>query len=338
MTRQALLRTVADIFVSNPNPNNPITSSQGVQQLLVDPSKSLDFSELIDAYYSGESKKSRKIRKMKLLKSICVIEKYNSKVDVDEIPESSAHFNSEQFHTAQKRLTSLRTIASNLIQQANSKVAEDLKYDTPRKYTGRQLHTLQDFYSHTNWIENWVDEVDKIIPYSVLGERNQEIKNVAADIPNPCSDCTYVRKLKWFPFSGFVIKSTSVYECNDNLDSTVKIQKLLTSGYTKGGKDTNNKEIVKPDGKCSHGGIIDGSTDHSATGGINKDSLHPLIASHYYYHREAADVAQRHSHQLLLSMRNDVQNDKLFSAFLGIEVELYTTIAVVVDTINFENC
>ena len=334
MTRQALLRIAAEIFISNPNPNYR-SSSQDVQALL-DSGEELDISKLIDAYYSNESEGSRKRRKAKFCKSIDAVIKFNAKVDMDELRIAAAHFDSEQFESAQERLIDFRSSARSLILHQASKMAAQYEgdYDNARKHMGRLLHTLQDFYSHTNYIENWVDEAATIIPYDILGESGRAITNVA-ELENPCLDCTktstsvFIGIINVVSF-GQVIESTSIYDCNDNLDSSLKSQKKLTSGYSQGGKDSKNHEvIVKPPGKCSHGGVMDGSTDQSATGGINKDSSHLELASHHYYHRVAADVAQQHSYEFLLNLRSDVDNDKWFSEVLGLE--LIITIAVVIE-------
>ena len=63
--------------------------------------------------------------------------------DVDYPPEkalAAAHFDSEQFASGQDCLLALRQSA---VQAGN--------YDGARRVTGRMFHTLQDFYSHTNW-------------------------------------------------------------------------------------------------------------------------------------------------------------------------------------------
>ena len=340
MTKQALLRTAAQFFIFNPNPNYQ-SGSQAVQRLVDSVERAgekLDISKLIDAYYSNESEGSRKRRKAKLCKSIDTVIKYNAQVDTEELRIAAAHFDSEQFESAQKRLVDFRSSVQLLILHQSSNRNYEEEYDNARKQMGRLLHTLQDFYSHSNYIENWVDEVQIIHPYNVLGQPGKVIENVAK-LESPCLDCIktgtsmLITLLDLMSF-GQVIESTSIYDCIDNLDASLKSRKELTSGYSQGGKYSSGEVIgeviVKPSGKCSHGGVIDGSTDQSATGGINKDSPHLELASHHYYHGMAADVAQQHSYEFLLSLWNDVRNDQWFGEFLGLG-KLITTIAVVID-------
>ena len=194
------------------------------------------------------------------------------------------------------------------------------------------LHTLQDFYSHTNWIENWMGEVTTISPYDVLGEFGMEIGNTVSKSTSTCSDCTKTGSLSFFKrrlLYGIFAETSSLYECEDNLADFLKKQKILTSGYYSGGKDDDGMIIMKSPGKCSHGGITDGTTDASATGGINKDSTHSELASHYKLHAQAVELAQKHSMQMLLKIRQDVNNDRLFIEFLGLEENPPSSLAIV---------
>ena len=330
MTREAILQTVADIFINNPNPKYA-SSVQDVQQLVN--SNKLDSLKLIKAYHGDErGNEYLKRRAKKLNEIIDDIGKHNGNVDIYELKKTEAHFDSEQFKAGQNRLIKFRRMATMLIKKT------DPDYDNARKFTGRLLHTLQDFYSHTNWIENWVGEADPIIPYRVLGEMNKVIETVSK-LDNPCTDCRKVGFIEDLslksPYLTILspieyVQSSSIYACEDNLHSSLKSQKLLTSGYSHDGEDTDGNVIVKTNGKCSHGGIIDGSQDKSAKGGINKDSTHPELASHYKYHKQAAAVAQQHSYELLSSMRNDVNNDLMFGTFLGIEIA--ASVGIVIDT------
>lgn len=57
-------------------------------------------------------------------------------------------------------------------------------FDKARRDTGRMLHTLQDFYSHSNWIENGNSDI-----YLKLGRPGERPEPIADDTQETCSDC-----------------------------------------------------------------------------------------------------------------------------------------------------
>ena len=57
-------------------------------------------------------------------------------------------------------------------------------YELARRETGRMLHTLQDFYSNTNWIEN-----GNIQPYYVLGRTAQRPGLIVSPSTQTCVNC-----------------------------------------------------------------------------------------------------------------------------------------------------
>ena len=118
-----------------------------------------------------------------------------------------AHFDAEQFESGQNCLIALRRSVVSSIQAGD--------YDTARKDMGRIFHTLQDFYSHSNWIEN-----DNQAPNPVLGQPNKRIENVASPTQQTCTDC---------PSKTFI--GRNFYECNNNIIESLKDNGILTSGY-----------------------------------------------------------------------------------------------------------
>ena len=72
--------------------------------------------------------------------------------------------------------------------------------------------------------------------------------------------------------------------------------------------------IEKPSGKCSHGGYFDSSSDFHARGGINKDSLYPIICS---LHFEAARLAKEATAKILREIAAEVGDAGKFAAFLN---------------------
>ena len=180
---------------------------------------------------------------IKFLNALNEIQSAN--VEVDSFPQRSsaaAHFDGEQIKQGSQRIIQLR-------QELVTSLLKGDKLQHARNLAGRALHTLQDFYSHSNWIE-----LGNTKPYDLLGKPGNEIPQdfIAGPTEATCKSCPLEQ--------GSGLPNGS---CEANLD-TVK----LTSGYRSG------QDIKKPKnlGKCSHGGKMDESRLEPATGGINKDS------------------------------------------------------------------
>ena len=226
-----------------------------------------------------------------------VVQKANSDVDFgEEEMLAPAHFDAEQFESGQNRLVVLRRSVVSSIQAGD--------YDTARKDMGRMFHTLQDFYSHSNWIKN-----NNQAPNPVLSQPNKQIENVASPTQQTCTDC---------PSKTFA--GRNFYECNNNIIESLKDNGILTSGYVGKTKDENGKRIEKINGKCSHGGyqITDSEQDLPARGGINKDSPYQMVSPHHYLHFEAARVAQQATIDMLRNLRREVNDDQKFGEYLGV--------------------
>ena len=212
----------------------------------------------------------------------------NSDVDDIEESETEAHFDAEDFIEGNRRLLNLRRI---VITQILNK-----EFERARVAAGRFLHTLQDFYSHSNWIE-----LGHRTPNAALGNPGSKLTNIAPLNSPTCINC----------------QDTT---CRNNLIANVW---FLTSGYYHG------QRIKKPDaetltrtatnqGKCSHGGFIDKSRHSTASGGINKDSTLATFSPHWYLHPEAAEVAIAASVNFFEDIREQV-GSRLFLRFKGLD-------------------
>lgn len=165
---------------------------------------------------------------------------------------------------------------------------------------GRALHALQDFYSHTNWIEIGNTTFN---PNLANFDRTADLlASTAGPNERTCTSCA--------PFSCAF--------CIGNISSA-----RLTSAYFQFAPLIG----AKPAGKCSHGGTGDFSTDDDATGGINKDSFDCEIAPHSYLHQQATSMAKLHTKQFVRNIKDQVTL-KQFKALLGIG----TTLAFAIDT------
>ncbi|XP_044046157.1 von Willebrand factor A domain-containing protein 7-like isoform X2 [Siniperca chuatsi] len=167
---------------------------------------------------------------------------------------------------------------------------------TGRQTLGLVCHTLQDFYSHSNWVE-----LKKTTPYSTLIRPDQPLENLAGPDTPTCRSCT-----------GNI--------CADNILPEVLQQGLLTSGYF------NSLSSAKPAGKCSHGGSSDKSSQKDPVGGINKDAVE---SSHGSLHNKAANLAVDATMELLEDIRGAV-GDKNFLRLMGLSQS--SVLCFVIDT------
>lgn len=116
----------------------------------------------------------------------------------------------------------------------------------------------------------------------------------------------------------FVKCPLEYYECKDN----VLILDKLLSGFYSGQKVPSGENVDKPKdkGKCSHGGILDGSSFVAAEGGINKDSGYTVFSPHASLHRIAADLAINHTQLFFDEIRYEIGNND-YNTFLKLNID-----------------
>ncbi|XP_061433361.1 von Willebrand factor A domain-containing protein 7-like [Lethenteron reissneri] len=211
------------------------------------------------------------------------------------------HFDAEMFVAAQQELVSQR---NGLIRLLHKDEVTSSDYSMARKRTGKILHTLQDFYSHSNWIEMGNTE-----PKNDIFDLSAE-EVAGPDVPT-CTNCG----------------ST----CSDNIRTEINANRLLTSGYYSS-QYIESELIKKPEGKwkCSHGGLLDFTRFKNAQGGINKDSSRETFSPHYKLHGKAVDVAIKATINFFRDLRREVDNDLVFGRYMGFEQT--TSIGFVIDT------
>ncbi|XDV12204.1 hypothetical protein PO909_000919 [Leuciscus waleckii] len=188
---------------------------------------------------------------------IKIISYYNQQTDTDHPLSSKHHFDSETFRDG--KLLIIKGL------DAITTFMKSGKFEDAQKTLGQILHTLQDFYSHSNWIEMGYAE-----PCTAL-------INLEENIPNPADAKTETCE------TGTKDTNTGA-KIKDNIIEN----KILTSGYF---------GASKKKGKCSHGGTLDFTTGfRRGWDGINKDAID---SSHGSLHHKAANVAIAASVQLL---------------------------------------
>jgi hypothetical protein len=116
----------------------------------------------------------------------------------------------------------------------------------------------------------------------------------------------------------FVKCPLQYYNCTNNV---IVLDKLVSGYYT--GQETNDGvKVEKPTLKlkCSHGGILDGSSFIQAEGGMNKDSGYTLFSPHAMLHLQAAELAIQHTKKWFDDIRKEFNDDK-FDRFLQIKID-----------------
>ncbi len=202
----------------------------------------------------------------------------------DDQHTANKHFDGESFAAGQGRLITLR---QNVVASLNNNDANGA-----RQSLGQALHTLQDFYSHSNWVELGNATINSSLGNgATVGAVAGDSSDPTANTTPTCQDCTFSLLSACANFSN----------CSNNL-----VTNLITTGYYSGEDVTKPKLSVGK--KCSHGGLFDGST-FGLTGGINKDSFDCDFSPHYPLHQAAVNLAIQATGQFLSYIQQDLGAD-----------------------------
>ncbi|CAL8402247.1 unnamed protein product [Boreogadus saida] len=259
--------------------------AQSVGTVFTFPPGTLTAGAVAVACSSAESSKSFR-------RAIFGIKARNVRVDLRHALNASFHFDDEMF------LGGRRIIATGLTSVKASN--REGNFETAREILGEILHPLQDFYSHSNWVE-----LGNRSPHPSLLRGGADLGRVAAESRPTCRDCVGE-------------------DCSDNILEDVLREGVLTSGYF---------AIVplvstKPPGKCSHGGGPDQTSTLEPRGGINKDTT---SASHGHLHRDAARLATAATAQLLADVAQ-AAGEADFLRMMGVFSGSSKALVFVVDT------
>lgn len=324
ITRDAVLLTVRDLLRDNPNPDPAVGDSTARIDAI--PTSSLSEATLLQAYFGKKNNDRRQL----LEDAITEMQDGNENVDFAEQTLGEAHFDNELFTESQNRLVRLRQVVLGEIRLHGH-------YSSARTQTGRLFHTLQDFYSHSNWIEN-----GNTAPSDDLTVPGRYLRNTATPDMKTCVPCPVKEKIGFFFGSVLDLKfderANYIYSCKNNVHPDLVSKGIITTGYYAGDLDEDGRRIEKPPNKCSHGGILDASSDQPVRGGINKDSHSKYFAAHSHLHLKAARVAMLASVLFFKNIRREIADDMHFATYLNIELpgsrvaEDVTSIAFVIDT------
>ncbi|XP_026105403.1 von Willebrand factor A domain-containing protein 7-like [Carassius auratus] len=221
--------------------------------------------------------------------NLAIVQTSLSNAAVDRKQFSTAHhFDDEDFKNGRDLITKGVAAVKVSIKKGN--------YLSARTSLGIVSHTLQDFYSHSNWVE-----LGSNAPFSTLIKPELPLDNLASPNTKTCQSCIGE-------------------DCSNNILPEIIQQKKLTSGYF---------HLVfpfKPSGKCSHGGAFDRTSSTEPTGGINKDDI---SSEHGFLHQRAADMAINATMELLEDIRL-ATGDQAFLRLMGLSQT--SVLAFVIDT------
>ncbi|KAM6185334.1 von Willebrand factor A domain-containing protein 7 [Rhynchocyon petersi] len=276
LTEEAALNVTLQLFLEQPPPGRPPLHLEDFvgHTLLAD--------DLFAAYF-GPGSSSRRFRA-----ALGEVSRANAAQDF--LPTSKndpdLHFDAERLGQGRTRLVA--ALRESLV------AARALDHSLSRQRLGAALHALQDFYSHSNWVELGEEQ-----PHPHLLWPRQEFQSLAQASDPTCSDCEQ-------------------FSCPGNLLDF----RLLTSGYF-------GSHPPKPPGKCSHGGHFDQSSSQPPRGGINKDSTSPGFSPHHELHLQAAKLALLASIQAFNLLRSRL-GDRDFSRLL--DITPVSSLSFVLDT------
>ena len=214
----------------------------------------------------------------------------NHDTDFDKATASNPdfHFDAERFVQSNLQISFLRN------QTLDALRAE--KFSVARRLLGTALHTMQDFYSHSNWVELYQPEiVHNVGTFRFVSGLRFANK----------SDPTCIRGESCGFFGGN----------KETLHPELNALNMLTSGYFPNQFDgRTGRPIKRPPNKCSHGGSFD---RFNPCGGISKDDLNSPRSD---LHQVAVTAAREASVVFLQKLRADLSNDRRFGHLLGLIV------------------
>lgn len=259
ITKQGVLRWICRMFQETPNFRGITLPPESCQV------KVLSAEVLIDQYYGGA------VPPVGLVDALEEIASHNVQVDLINFFREEFHFDAELFGEAKALvLNGIEWTSVNLKQNDAQSARSEL---------GKLLHTVQDFYSHSNYLELGHREPNPGITFSDI-----KIGNVAGPTQRTCVDCDKA--------------------CENNIPSEIIENDILTTGYFMAYPHIPFiSTSQKPKGKCSHGGSTDFGSDDEPVGGINKDME---TSSHGYLHYEAAEVAVKATAEVLELIKDKV--------------------------------
>ncbi|MBM7118853.1 hypothetical protein [Archangium primigenium] len=217
--------------------------------------------------------------------------KANAEVDADQV-NGFLHFDGESFVAGKQRLVALFDGIPRSLRAGDA--------EGGRRQLGQALHSVQDFYAHSNWIES-----GQAGALPSLWRSAEPLPALAGEQTPTCAPCEF----------SIGLDGNLLVNCDRNVSTSA-----LTSGYYGG-----ENEVPAHDAKCRHGGPTD--TGPGPFGGINKDTWMQALSPHHALHGEAAVSALEASKQFIRDLKAQLTESQLKLLF-GVG----PTLTVAVDT------
>jgi len=218
-------------------------------------------------------------------KAINEIVQSNINVDKDDLTVDNPiyHFDNETFVESSELINNLKDSVLDEVLKDSAKTGQEGA--TARKALGQALHILQDYYTHSNWIERGNSGLN-----SFLGGEEPLRPGGTNPPPDGIEVCRIVPPIITLEEGDELTEEGAIYS---------------TTGFV----DKNGDVCARPDvGKCRHG-------VPSVCSGLAKDI--PFISSSYNEAAELAELATRVYVQQILDDPRIKSNDIALRALLG---------------------
>jgi hypothetical protein len=166
--RRGLLRSIVKFFHEQPNGNKTIDMSQMDNEYL-------DIDKIYSNYYNQSlcDLPVEKLINTELGPNVAI-------VDIDPVTKDLpyAHFDAETFNQSNSRVVSYISTIYNFLNIKD--------YGSARKFSAQILHTIQDFYSHSNWVEMNMTSINMEIGKTIFSS-TPIIDNVTSACNTSCT-------------------------------------------------------------------------------------------------------------------------------------------------------
>lgn len=315
ITRRGIINSVARFFYNQPNGTNLINLTR------IDNGYYSESLPRVYFDYYGRSVCDSSLNN--LLNGVFSVNVARVDFDSSTADLPFAHFDAETFRESNQ-------LVINRTNQINGALNTN-DYERARELTGQILHTIQDYYSHSNHVERGITTLNELIGTPQF----DNLPIISITEPNACNEnCTLISEecgtlvtilsglINALGFSNSLTQCPlTYYDCSGN----IMILDQFLSGYYTGQELSDGTPVTKPPGliKCSHGGVLDSSSNIPAIGGINKDSGFLIFSPHAQLHLQAANLAVNHTEFYLNQIRSRIGDIK-FDQFLEATIDQQT--------------